>query len=152
MMYRIYKIRPARLHSEGGFTLMEIIIAILIVGIAVPSIMIAFSSLKGSVIPEYTIEAAELAQLQMEAISEKTRTQIPAAGSYTCAAFQATVTEVQCAVAGFGAYTFAWVVADVDANDPDTSNPGATFAKKVTLTVTRANMTPVSFYALFATD
>lgn len=144
--------RFRRMWSDAGFTLIEIIIAIVIVAIAVSSVMIAFSSLKGSVTPEYVIQAAELGQLQMEAIAEKTRTQIPAAGAYTCAAFQATVPEVQCTVAGFGAYSYSWVVEDVDAADPDTSSPGATFAKKVTLTVSRASMNPVSFYTLFATD
>ncbi|CAI2719249.1 prepilin-type N-terminal cleavage/methylation domain-containing protein [Nitrospina watsonii] len=146
------QLRLRRMDTEAGFTLIEIIIAILVVAIAVPSIMIAFSSLKGSVTPEYVIEAAELGQLQMEAMAARTRTQIPAAGTYTCAAFQATVTEVQCAVAGFAAYSYDWVVEDVNATDPDTSSPGATFGKKVTLTVSRANMTPVNFYALFATD
>jgi len=144
--------RFRRLQSPAGFTLIEVVIAIVIVAVAVPSVMIAFSSLKGSVTPEYVIQAAELGQLQMEAIAAKTRTQIPAAGTYTCAAFQGTVPEVQCAVAGFGAYSYSWLVEDVDAADPDTSSPGATFAKKVTLTVNRADMAPVSFYTLFALD
>ncbi|NIP99693.1 MAG: hypothetical protein GWM98_04035 [Nitrospinaceae bacterium] len=132
--------------------MMEIVLTILIIGIAIPSILISFSSLSGSVIPEYTIQAAALAQQQMEAISEHTRTTIPAAGAYTCAAFQATVAEVVCSVAGFTEYSFSWVVEDVDALDPDTSNPGATFGKKVTLTVSRGGMNAINYYTLFATD
>ncbi len=135
--------------NDKGFTLMEVIIAIVIAAIALPSIMIAFGSMKGSVTPEYNIQAAELGQFQLEAISQHTFATIPAAGAYTCAAFQATVTEVNCAVTGFTAYTYSWTVVEVDSDDPDTG--GVTgFAKKVRLDVSRANMNTVSFYTLFA--
>ena len=104
--------------------------------------MNAFSSLKGSVSPEYTVQAAALGQFQMEAISAKTRLQIPVAGTYSCAAFQAgppAVPEVQCSVPGFPQYTYNWLVEDVSAATPDVVS-GPVFAAKVTLTVNRSNM------------
>ena len=145
----IDRVRVRCLADSSGFTLVEMIIAMVVVGIALPSIMVAFSSMKSSVAPEYNIQAAELGQLQMEAISQHTFATIPAAGTYTCAAFQATVTEVQCAVAGFTAYTYSWTVVEVDSDDPDTG--GVTgFAKKITLAVDRSGMGTVRFYTLFA--
>lgn len=135
--------------NSCGFTLIEIILAIVVLAIALPSIMVAFSGMKGSVTPEYNIQAAELGQFQLEAISQHTFATIPAAGAYTCAAFQATVTEVNCAVTGMTAYTYSWTVVEVDSDDPD-SGGVTSFAKKVTLDVSRAGMNTVRFYTLFA--
>jgi len=135
--------------DSSGFSLVEMIVAIIVVAIALPSIMIAFSGMKSSVGPEYNIQAAELGQFQLEAISQHTFATIPAAGAYTCAVFQATVTEVNCAVTGFTAYTYSWTVVEVDSNDPDTGGI-TSFAKKVRLDVSRAGMNTVSFYTLFA--
>ena len=138
----------------SGVTLIELVVAIVVIGIALTVIMNAFSSLKGSVVPEYTVQAAALGQLQMEAISAKTRLQVPGAGTYNCAAFQAgppAVPEVQCAVAGFPEYTYNWLVEDVSAATPDVAS-GPAFASKVTLNVSRSGMSPINYYTLFGLD
>ena len=138
----------------SGVTLIEMIVAIVVIGIAMTAIMNAFSSLEGSLTPEYTIQAAALGQLQMEAISAKTRLQVPVAGTYSCAAFQAgppAVPEVQCPVLGFPEYTYSWLVEDVSAATPDVAS-APVFAAKVTLTVSRPNMPPINYYTLFGLD
>ena len=138
----------------SGITLIELVVAIVVIGVALTVIMNAFSSLKGSVVPEYTVQAAALGQLQMEAIGVKTRLQIPAAGTYNCAAFQLgppAVPEVQCAVPGFPEYTYSWLVEDVSAATPDVASVPA-FASKVTLTVSRSSMPAIDYYTLFGLD
>ncbi len=138
----------------SGITLIEMVMAIVVIGIAMTAIMNAFSGLQGTVTPEYTIQAAALGQLQMEAISAKTRLQIPVAGTYSCAAFQAgppAVPEVQCPVGGFPEYTYSWLVEDVSAATPDVAS-APVFASKVTLTVSRSNMPPINYYTLFGLD
>lgn len=134
---------------RDGFTLIEIIMAIVIIGIAVPTIMIPFSGLSKSKNPEYYIQASFLAQKQMEAMSGKKMSAIPSAGTYTCATFQATVTEISCSSTG---YTFSWLVEDVAANALNTAVGTTSFAKRVTLTVSHATGGDLKFYSLFVTS
>ncbi len=137
---------PGR-HSEG-FTLIEIIIAIVVIGIAVPSMMVVFSGVTDVKKPEDTVRASLLAQKQMEAISGKAYSEMPAAGSYTCAQFQTSIAVIDCANTEFD---FNWTVDNVSASDPNTASGSATFGRKLTLTVSRFDgaMSSMTFYSLF---
>lgn len=146
----------SRLSASHGLTLIEMIIAIVVIAIAVPTIMVPFSGIKDVKNPEYVVQASYLAQLQMEAISGKFADEIPV-GTYSCTEFRAAspaVLEVLCGDADFSDYSFSWLVEQVTATDLDTDTGSASFAKKVTLTVSRADgaMDPVKFYTLFALD
>lgn len=129
---------------ESGFTLIEIILAIVIIGIAVPSIMIPFSGLSDTKGPEYILQASFLAQKRMEELANEDRTSILTScpnGSSASLSNQ-----------GPGsAYTLACTSVQVNATNPDTSTT-STFAQKVTLTVTRADMDDLTFNQLFAVD
>ncbi|NIP99653.1 MAG: prepilin-type N-terminal cleavage/methylation domain-containing protein [Nitrospinaceae bacterium] len=136
--------------EEGGFTLIELIAAIVLIGIAVPALFVPFSGLSESKHPESRVQASFWGLRQMEAISGLAYAGVPAAGSYSCAAFQAaTVPEVDCSSPD---YNFTWRVEDVAAADPDTAVGAPDFAKKVTLTVTRTDgaIGALDFYTLFA--
>ncbi|MBI5428693.1 MAG: prepilin-type N-terminal cleavage/methylation domain-containing protein [Nitrospinae bacterium] len=135
-------------HTISGFTLIEIIIAIVVIGIAVPAIMIPFSGIKDVKKPEDAVRAALLAQKQMEAVSGKAYSEIPAAGSYTCAQFQTTLSVIDCANTEFD---FNWTVENVAASAPNTAVGSPDFGKKVTLAVSRFDgaMSSTSFYTLF---
>jgi prepilin-type N-terminal cleavage/methylation domain-containing protein len=129
---------------DSGFTLIEIILAIVIIGIAVPSIMIPFSGLGETKGPEYIVQASFLAQERMEQLANEDRTSILTAcpnGSSASLTSQ-----------GPGsAYTLACTSVQVNATAPDTSAT-STFAQKVTLTVSRADMDDLTFNQLFALD
>ncbi len=128
-------------NNEGGFTLVEIIMAIVLIGIAVPTIMIPFSGLSDTKHPEYTIQASFMAQKKMEQLASETRVTIDGKIGSTC---NNTVD---------GAYSLNCTSVDVNAEDPDTSAT-STFAKKITLTVSRTDgaMSPLVFTSLFTLD
>ncbi|GEM_PF-717877 len=133
----------AMTHNEFGFTLIEIIMAIVIIGVAVPSIMIPFSGLSDTKNPEYIVQGSFLAQKRMEELANETRTSID---------------DTDCPVGSSasttdGDYSLACTSVSVNATTPDTSNT-STFAQKITLTVTRTDgaMDAMTFNQLFATD
>jgi prepilin-type N-terminal cleavage/methylation domain-containing protein len=141
--------RPSPLGNAKGFTLIEIILAIVIIGIVVVSMMNVFSGLKDIKKPEYAVQASFLALKQIEAISKAYYDTVPAAGTYTCAQFSATLTTVDCTNA---AYVFSWLVENSTMTTPNVSTGSADKVKKVTLTVTRTdgNMGSMKFYTLFS--
>ncbi|KMP10517.1 hypothetical protein UR09_06005 [Candidatus Nitromaritima sp. SCGC AAA799-A02] len=123
--------------GNRGFTLIEMIIAIVVIGIAIPTIMIPFSGLKDTKRPELTIQAAFLAQKHMESLASKTR------DVTVCTGFP--VTEE--------GYTINCTEIDVASTDLDTDVGSASFAKKVTLILTHPSMGgSLEFFTLFALD
>ena len=128
----------AKRRAAHGFTLIEIILSILIVGISIPAIVTAFSSLKASKNPEFAVQAAFLAQKQLEKIADK-----KSSGSKTVSCVDIPATD--------GAYTFSCSLVDVTALDPDTDAGTPSFGKKMTLTVGRTDgeMPLMDFFALF---
>ena len=126
------------INNESGFTLIEIIIAMVLIGIAVPSIMIPFSGLSDTKNPEYTIQGSFIGQKRIEKIADKTRDTALA----------------DCNVpATDGDYALSCTEVSVNATDPDTSVV-STFAKRITLTVSRSDgaMSPLTFTALIVKD
>ncbi len=129
---------------EAGFTLLEIIMAIVIIAIVVPTFGVVFSGLKDSKAPESAVLVTFISLQQFEAIAGKTYADIPASGTYDCATFQATVTEIICDAS----YTYNWEVQNVAAGALDTPLvPPSTF-KKVILTVTG----PTGGYSISTTN
>jgi len=128
----------AKRRAAHGFTLIEIILSILIVGISIPAIVTAFSSLKASKNPEFAVQAAFLAQKQLEKIADK-----KSSGSKTVSCADIPATD--------GDYTFNCALVDVTALDPDTDAGALSFGKKMTLTVGRIDgeMPLMDFFALF---
>jgi prepilin-type N-terminal cleavage/methylation domain-containing protein len=124
---------PILIRSERGFTLIEIIIAIVLIGIAVPSIMIPFSGLSDTKTPEFTVQGSFIAQKRIERMADKNQANALA----------------DCNNGNEGAYTLNCVAATVNASDPDTAAT-STFATKITLTVSRADgaMSPLTFTTL----
>ncbi len=124
--------------NETGFSLIEIIISIVLIGIAVPTFSNYFGGLDDSKQPEYFTEAVFLATRQLEGIRNETLTRIPAAANYpTCVAFQTSPPvganfNIDCTSTDYG---FSWLVEDVNALNPNVD--AGTFGKKVTLTVSR---------------
>ncbi len=125
-------------NNEDGFTLIEIIIAMVLIGIAVPTIMIPFSGLDDTKNPEYIVQASFLAQQSMEEIASSTRT--------------TAITNCNNLTTPVNGYTLTCSAIAVDATNPDVAAGGATFGQKLTLTVSRSDggMTPLVFNALFA--
>jgi prepilin-type N-terminal cleavage/methylation domain-containing protein len=119
--------------NERGFTLIEIIIAMVLIGIAVPSIMIPFSGLKDTKHPEYTVQGSFIAQKRIERMADKTQA--------------AALTD--CNNGNEGDYSLNCTATTVNASDPDTAAV-STFATKIILTVTRADgaMSPLTFTTL----
>ncbi|OGW24470.1 MAG: hypothetical protein A3K09_05070 [Nitrospinae bacterium RIFCSPLOWO2_12_FULL_47_7] len=146
---RLFPHPAGPLLKTEGFTIIEIILALVIIGIVVVSMMNMFSGLKDIKKPEYAVQASFLALKQMEGISKQYYDAIPVAGTYTCAAFSATLTTVDCTSA---TYTFAWLVENSTLAAPNVVVGAADMVKKVTLTVTRADngMNPIQFYTLFS--
>lgn len=134
--------------GDRGLTLIEVIVAIVVIGIAVPVLIVPFSGLKDTKNPEYVVQASYLAQQQMESIADKAYADLPAAGSYTCSQFQASVSSVDCSSAQ---YSFSWLLENVNATSPNTAIGSPGFGKKVTLTVSRVDgaMAALTFYSLF---
>ena len=118
--------------------------AILIIGIAVPSIMIPFQGLEDTKGPEYIVQASFMAQKRMEELANQDRTSILSSCPNGSSASQTSQ--------GPGsAYTLACTSVQVNATAPDTSTT-STFAQKVTLTISRADMDDLTFNQLFAVD
>jgi prepilin-type N-terminal cleavage/methylation domain-containing protein len=126
--------------KESGFTLVEIIVAIVIIGVTVPAIMIPFSGLSDTKNPEYVIQASFVAQKKMEELANQYRNTITTACPEGVAA---TSTD--------GDYSLDCQSEQVGATDPDTTLT-STFARKTTLTVSRTDgaMASQEFYSLFA--
>ncbi len=134
---------PCKTGNERGFTLVEIIIAMVLIGIAVPTIMIPFSGLEDTKNPEYIVQASFMAQKRLEELANQKRTEILTAcpDGTTASATPENGYEMDC------------TSVDVSATDPD-SSATSDFAKKITLTVRRTDsaMSSLEFTALFAND
>lgn len=139
---RIFRLRGpgfrGTTNNEFGFTLIEIIVAIVLIGIAVPGIMIPFSGLKDTKNPEFIVQASFIGQKRMEEIANSTRTN----ALTNCNALSATE----------GDYTITCAAIAVNATNPDVVAGGATFAQKLTITVGRTDgaITPLEFNGLFS--
>jgi prepilin-type N-terminal cleavage/methylation domain-containing protein len=133
---------PFSSNKEMGFTLVEIIIAIVVIGVTVPAIIIPFSGLENTKNPEYVIQASFVAQKKMEELSNQFRDTI----TTPCP-------EVTPAVSTDGAYSLSCESAQVTAADPDTTAV-STFARKVTLKVSRTDgaIAEMEFSSLFLRD
>ena len=125
-------------NNEHGFTLIEIIIAMVLIGIAVPTIMIPFSGLEDTKNPEYIVQASFLAQQSMEEIANSNRT--------------TAITNCNNITSPVNGYTIACAAIAVNATNPDVVAGGATFGQKITITIGRSDgaMTPLVFNSLFA--
>ena len=125
--------KPTHIRNDRGFTLIEIIIAMVLIGIAVPSIMIPFSGLSDTKNPEYTVQGSFIAQKRIERMADKSQTNAL----------------TDCNNGNEGDYTLNCVATTVNAADPD-SSAASTFATKITLTVSRADgaMSPLTFTTL----
>lgn len=136
------KTRP--LSREAGMTLMEIIIAIVVIGLAVPLITIPFSGNKDTKKPEYVVHASFIAQKHTETMAGSTAAQAATA----CALYPKTET-----LTASDVYNVACLIYDVDAATPDDAPSGGeiVIGKKVTLTISRSDgdMTPALFYSFF---
>lgn len=128
--------------NEAGFTIIEIIVAILVIGITVPAIMIPFSGLEDTKNPEYIIQGSFIGQKKMEQLASAFLNTIVSAGCLDGTAG---------ALPNEGDYSLTCRSDPVDATDPD-SSATSTFARKITLTVSRIDgqMSPLVFNTLFA--
>ena len=126
--------KPMHTSSERGFTLIEIIIAIVLIGVAVPGIMIPFSGLKDTKNPEFTVQGSFVAQKRIEQIANATQ-------ANALSSCNSPATE--------GAYALSCTAATVNASDPDTAAT-STYATKIILTVSRTDgaMSPLTFATL----
>ncbi|PIR00505.1 MAG: hypothetical protein COV66_06260 [Nitrospinae bacterium CG11_big_fil_rev_8_21_14_0_20_45_15] len=144
--------------NQKGVTLIEIIVTLVVIGIAVPAIMIPFSGLNDSKKPEIAVQATYLANRQMEALADRKFDDLPASSAphSTCANFVANglgLGNINCSVAGFTDYTFSWLVEDVSAASPGGAALGsANFAKRVTLTVTHTPTNEAFDFFFLVTD
>lgn len=147
MICRLKTIFPVK-KNQTGFTIIEIIVAILVIGITVPSIMISFQGLEDTKNPEYVIQGSFIGQKKIEGLADRYRTSSTASEDITTDCPEGTA-----ATTTDGNYSLDCVSEQVDATDPDTSTT-STFARKVTLTVSRTDgaMPPLVFNTLFALD
>ena len=126
---------------EAGFTLIEIIVAIVVIGITVPAIMTAFSGVDTKN-PEYVVQASFAAQKRIEELANQFRDTITTACPEGT---PATFTD--------GDYSLDCESEQVNATDPDSSTT-STFARKIILKVSRTDgaMGEMEFNTLFALD
>ncbi|MFQ5481814.1 MAG: hypothetical protein ACE5ER_03555 [Nitrospinaceae bacterium] len=113
--------------------------SIVLVGILMPTVIIPFSGIKDTKIPEHVTSGTWLGFRQMEAIANRTSATLPPAGTYTCTQFQTgppKVAEIDCSSPD---YTFTFLVEDVAANSPDVGGAAPGFGAKVTLTISRVD-------------
>jgi prepilin-type N-terminal cleavage/methylation domain-containing protein len=121
--------------NARGFTLPEIIMSIVIIGISVPAIMVPFTSLKYTQSPEIIVQASFLAQKHMETLADKNVSSITS----DCSSLNG----------ADGAFTLTCSTIDVAAGDLDTALGAAGFGKKVTLGISHPEMEELSFVNLF---
>ena len=140
------KFRKPRLNNavrdDAGFTIIEIIVAIVIIGITVPAIMTQFSGLEDAKRPEFIVQASFIAQKKAEELSSQFRDTITTA-----------CPEVTAATTTDGDYSIDCISEKVNATDPD-SSAASTFGRKITLTVSRTDgaMSSIVFNTLIALD
>jgi prepilin-type N-terminal cleavage/methylation domain-containing protein len=127
---------------DAGFTIIEIIVAIVIIGITVPVIMTQFSGLEDVKRPEFVIQASFIAQKKAEELSSQFRDTITTA-----------CPEVTAATTTDGDYSIDCISVQVNATDPD-STVTSSFGRKITLTVSRTDgaMSSMVFNTLVALD
>lgn len=136
--------------GEKGFTLIEVIMAIVIIGIASTAMINVFSGVQNVKKPEYVVQGSFLALKQMEAINKQYYDTMPAAGSYTCAQFSVTLTLIDCSNVS---YTFNFVVENATMTTPNVSSGVSTDpVKKVTTTVSRNDnaIGSMTFYTMYS--
>lgn len=148
--------RSAR--NEAGFSLIEIIMAMVLIGIIVPVVTVYFGGLNDSKEPEFLMEGVLFGTDQMERIGDEPFLRIPTAGTYTCTAFRDWPIANVAAPNNFAFnivctnpnYNFNWTVSQVSAATPNAAASG-TFGKRVVLTVSRADgeISPFSLVTLF---
>lgn len=126
------------LRDAKGFTLPEIIMSIVLIGISVPAIMVPFTSLKYTQSPEIVVKASFLAQKHMETLADKNVASI----NTNCSSLNGTDPQLT-------EFTLACSVIDVAASDLDTALGSAGFGKKVTLQISHPEMEALSFVNLF---
>lgn len=129
--------------QESGFSLVEIVIAIVVIGVTVPAIMTAFQGLEGTKTPEFVIQASFIAQKKTEELASQNRLTI----------ITSCPDGVTTALPPDGDYAMTCLSEQVNATDPDTST-ASTFARKITLTVNRTDgaMDAMQFSTMFALD
>jgi prepilin-type N-terminal cleavage/methylation domain-containing protein len=142
MIRQLKSILFSSISKEAGFTLVEIIVAIVVIGITVPGILMQFQGLDDTRNPEYVVQASFVAQKKMEELANQFRDTITTA-----------CPEGTAATSTDGAYSMDCVSEQVNATDPD-SVVVSTFARKVTLKVSRTDgeMAEMTFNTLFALD
>lgn len=129
-------------NKDAGFTIIEIIVAIVIIGITVPAIMTQFSGLEDAKRPEFTIQASFIAQKKAEELASQFRDTVTTA-----------CPEVTAATTTDGDYSIDCISEKVNATDPD-ATATSTFGRKITLTVSRTDgaMSDLVFNTLFVLD
>jgi Tfp pilus assembly protein PilV len=134
-------LNPLRCNKEAGVSLVEIIMAIVIIGIAVPTIMAPFQGVENTKNPEYVIQAAFVAQQKMEDLANLNR------GNITTPCPEGTPANTTTPEG----YSLDCSSEQVNATDPD-SAVVSTFARKVTLKVSRTDglLNKMEFSSLFA--
>ena len=130
------------INNQAGFTILEAVIAIVIIGIAMPALVMWFSGLENTKSPEYIVQGSFVAQKKFEELASELRDTITTACPDTT---PLTTSD--------GDYSLACVSEAVNATDPD-STTASTFGRKITLTVTRTDgaMAALVFNTLFALD
>lgn len=131
----------SRLYSEGGFTLIETIIVLIVLSIAAVGVLSVFiSGMRGSADPLLVTQAVQLAQGEMDQIIGSKR----AAGFGSIAIGNS----LPCATAMPSGFTCSRNIYYVNAADLTTSVPVPTEYKHVTVTVSNAAIGDVSMDTL----
>ena len=130
--------------NQAGFTIIEILVAIVVIGITVPAIMIPFSGLEDTKNPEYIIQGSFIGQKKMEDLASRFRL-----SSDTNKDITTVCPGSPAALPPEGDYSLTCSTVDVNATDPD-STATSTFAKKIILTVSRSGMSDLTFNTLLA--
>ncbi|MBT6514257.1 MAG: type II secretion system protein [Crocinitomicaceae bacterium] len=136
-------------NNTSGFTLIEAIMAIVIIGIAIPTIMIPFQGVSQIKTPEFIIQGSFMAQQRMEELAKEKRGTIVNASNCPDGS---TFTKTE------GDYKLDCTSIKVNAGALDTEDVSGTnssdFARKITLTVYRTDgaMDALTFSQIFALD
>ncbi|MFT4580056.1 MAG: prepilin-type N-terminal cleavage/methylation domain-containing protein [Nitrospinales bacterium] len=151
-MIEIFKLQSKLLFKKknvSGFTLIEIIMAIVIIGVAIPTIMIPFQGVSHIKTPEFIIQGAFLAQQRMEELAKENRNTVVDSSKCPDGSIS-TKTE--------GDYKMDCTSIKVNAGALDVEDisgtVSASFARKVTLIVYRTDgaMDSLTFSQIFALD